>query len=137
MILVTGAAGFIGYHLVEKLCARGETVVGIDNINDYYDPTLKQARLARLARLEKPRTNGSFSFHKIDLCDYDALRKLFTTIKVDKICHLAAQAGVRYSLTDPFAYQKSNSEGFLNMIELARHNGVQNFVYASSSSVYG
>ncbi|MCU0608165.1 MAG: GDP-mannose 4,6-dehydratase [Chitinispirillaceae bacterium] len=134
VILVTGAAGFIGYHLVDALCARGEQVVGIDNINEYYDPALK---LARLARLERHRAAGQFTFEKLDLCDYDGLRKLFAGRKIDRICHLAAQAGVRYSLTAPFAYQKSNNEGFLNIIECARHGGAKNFVYASSSSVYG
>jgi UDP-glucuronate 4-epimerase len=131
LILVTGAAGFIGYHVAETLCSQGKTVVGIDNINSYYDPTLKTARLNRLEGLR------GFSFHKIDLCDYDGLRELFSRRQFDGICHLAAQAGVRYSITDPFAYQKSNNEGFLNLIELARHHKVKNFVYASSSSVYG
>lgn len=131
MILVTGVAGFIGYHVTEKLCKNGEEVVGIDNINSYYDPTLKTSRLKRLEK-----SNG-FSFHKLDICDYDGIKALFDRFEFDKICHLAAQAGVRYSLTDPFAYQRSNNEGFLNLIELARHHQVKNFVYASSSSVYG
>jgi UDP-glucuronate 4-epimerase len=131
VILVTGVAGFIGYHVAEKLRANGEEVVGIDNLNSYYDPTLKVARLKRL------EGKKGFSFQKLDLCDYDGLKGLFSRHRFDKICHLAAQAGVRYSITDPFAYQKSNNEGFLNLIELARHNKVKNFVYASSSSVYG
>jgi UDP-glucuronate 4-epimerase len=131
LILVTGVAGFIGYHLVRKLCSRGETVVGIDSVNDYYDPTLKAARLKNLEQ-EK-----NFTFIKTDLCDFNALQELFDRFDFDKICHLAAQAGVRYSITHPFAYQKSNSEGFLNILELARKKKVQNFVYASSSSVYG
>jgi UDP-glucuronate 4-epimerase len=131
VILVTGAAGFIGYHVAEKLCANGEEVVGIDNINAYYDPTLKTARLKRLEGIK------GFSFQKLDICDYDGLKVLFNRSRFDKICHLAAQAGVRYSITDPFAYQKSNNEGFLNLIELARHGKIKNFVYASSSSVYG
>ena len=131
MVLVTGVAGFIGYHVAQKLCLKGEEVIGIDNVNAYYDPTLKQARLKRLEGVK------GFSFQKLDICNYDGLKKLFSKYRVDKICHLAAQAGVRYSLTDPFAYQKSNNEGFLNLIELARHNKVNNFVYASSSSVYG
>jgi UDP-glucuronate 4-epimerase len=131
LILVTGAAGFIGYHVAQKLCSRGEEAVGIDNLNAYYDPTLKTARLKRLEGIK------GFAFQKLDICDYEGLKKLFSKYRFDKICHLAAQAGVRYSLTDPFAYQKSNNEGFLNLIELARHNNVKNFVYASSSSVYG
>ncbi|MBN1129954.1 MAG: GDP-mannose 4,6-dehydratase [Chitinispirillaceae bacterium] len=131
MILVTGAAGFIGYHVAQKLCMQGHEVVGIDNLNAYYDPTLKTARLKRLEGMR------GFSFHKLDLCDYNSLKALFSIHRFDRLCHLAAQAGVRYSITDPFAYQKSNNEGFLNLIELARHNNVGNFVYASSSSVYG
>ena len=131
VILITGAAGFIGYHLSKKLCALGEQVVGIDSLNDYYDPVLKKARLKNL---EKEK---NFTFVKLDLCDYNGLMELFDQFDFEKICHLAAQAGVRYSLTHPFAYQKSNSEGFLNIIEMARKNKVQNFVFASSSSVYG
>lgn len=131
MILVTGVAGFIGYHVAEKLCANGVEVVGIDNINSYYDPTLKVARVKRL------EGKKGFSFQKIDICDFDGLKELFNRCRFDRICHLAAQAGVRYSITDPFAYQKSNNEGFLNLIELARHGRINNFVYASSSSVYG
>ena len=131
LILVTGVAGFIGYHVARKLCALGEKVVGIDSVNDYYDPAMKAARLKNLEQ-EK-----NFSFFKMDLCDFSGLKDLFDRFDFDKICHLAAQAGVRYSLTNPFAYQKSNSEGFLNILELARKNKVQNFVYASSSSVYG
>jgi UDP-glucuronate 4-epimerase len=131
VVLVTGAAGFIGYHTIKELCARGETVVGIDNINAYYDPTLKKARLARLEK------EPNFSFFKLDLCDMQGLKKLFEKYEFKKICHLAAQAGVRYSLTDPFAYQKSNNEGFLNVLEMARSRALENFVYASSSSVYG
>lgn len=131
MILLTGAAGFIGYHVARKLCALGENVVGIDSLNDYYDPSLKAARLRELEQ-EK-----NFTFFKLDLCDLIGLTELFNRFDFDRICHLAAQAGVRYSLTNPFAYQKSNNEGFLNVIELARKNQVRNFVYASSSSVYG
>lgn len=131
MVLVTGAAGFIGYHVAQKLSQAGVAVVGIDNVNSYYDPTLKQARLKRLEEMP------GFSFHKLDICDYAGLTELFSRHRFKKICHLAAQAGVRYSITDPFAYQKSNNEGFLNLIELARHHQVGNFVYASSSSVYG
>jgi UDP-glucuronate 4-epimerase len=131
MILVTGAAGFIGFHVAKKLCESGEEVIGLDNINSYYDPSLKEARLAALKRL------AGFTFFKLDICDYEGLRGVFSGHAFDAVCHLAAQAGVRYSLTDPFAYQKSNNEGFLNLIECVRHRGVKNFVYASSSSVYG
>jgi UDP-glucuronate 4-epimerase len=131
MILVTGAAGFIGFHTVKALCGRGEEVVGIDNVCDYYDPSLKRARLAQLSELE------SFHFHEIDICNHDAVKSLFEKYRPVYVCHLAAQAGVRYSLTHPFSYQKANQEGFLSIIECARHSGVENFVYASSSSVYG
>ncbi len=131
MILVTGAAGFIGYHLCQYLLNKELSVIGIDNINQYYDPTLKHARLDQLLK------KTDFSFHKIDLCDFESLKDLFINNSIDRICHLAAQAGVRYSLTHPFAYQKSNNEGFLNIIELAKQFKIQNFVYASSSSVYG
>lgn len=131
MILITGCAGFIGFHLCTKLLDQGETVVGIDSVNDYYDPKLKESRLAMLVQQE------NFTFHKLDLCDYDQLSALFAQNDITHVCHLAAQAGVRYSLTNPFAYQKANSEAFLNIIECARHQKVANFVYASSSSVYG
>jgi len=131
MILVTGCAGFIGYHLVNRLLDEGEDVVGIDNVNDYYDPLIKQTRLERLAKRD------NFLFCKIDICDFTALIALADRHSFTSICHLAAQAGVRYSITNPFAYQKSNNEGFLNILEIARRNEVGNFVYASSSSVYG
>jgi len=131
MILVTGAAGFIGYHVSKRLCELGEEVIGIDNINSYYDPNLKLARIKNLKKIK------GFIFDKIDICDYDALKDLFDKYKPKIVCHLAAQAGVRYSITNPFAYQRSNNEGFLNIIELCRLNNVNNFVYASSSSVYG
>lgn len=131
MILVTGAAGFIGFHVTQELLARGLEVIGIDSINEYYDPSLKQKRLKIL---EKEK---NFVFEKLDMCDYDKLTAMFNKYKPEKVCHLAAQAGVRYSITHPFAYQKSNNEGFLNVLELSRNNQVSNFVYASSSSVYG
>jgi UDP-glucuronate 4-epimerase len=131
MILVTGAAGFIGFHVAKRLCEQGNEVVGVDNMNPYYDPSLKQARLQQLEGCK------GFRFHKMDICDYDGLVSLVKNQRVSAICHLAAQAGVRYSIENPFAYQKSNSEGFLNLIEIARHASVENFVYASSSSVYG
>ena len=131
MILVTGAAGFIGFHVAQRLCNLGNEVVGIDNVNSYYDPSLKEARLKQLDACK------GFHFQRMDICDYDGLVSLVKKYAVSKICHLAAQAGVRYSIENPFAYQKSNDEGFLNLIEIARHNKVENFVYASSSSVYG
>jgi len=131
MILVTGVAGFIGFHVAKVLCENKAEVVGIDNVCDYYDPALKRARLDRLKDFTR------FHFYEADICDYSFLTSLFQQHPITKVCHLAAQAGVRYSLTNPFAYQKSNNEGFLNVIECARHHHVENFVYASSSSVYG
>lgn len=131
MIVVTGSAGFIGFNLSQRLLSEGKEIIGIDNVNEYYDPALKEARLARLQKFP------NFHFHKLDLCDFSGLQKIFKDYNPDLVCHLAAQAGVRYSLTHPFAYQKSNNEAFLNILELARHFKVQNFVYASSSSVYG
>jgi len=130
-ILVTGAAGFIGFHLCKELLKNGVSVVGYDSVNDYYDPSLKEARLKILAKSE------NFTFYRSDLCDFNALKKVFEKHAVQKVCNLAAQAGVRYSLINPFAYQKSNLEGFLNIIELSKRAEVKNFVYASSSSVYG
>ncbi|WP_312627735.1 NAD-dependent epimerase [Scandinavium sp.] len=128
--LVTGAAGFIGFHVSERLLQAGHQVVGIDNLNDYYDVNLKQARLDLL---QKP----GFSFHKIDLADRDAMATLFANEKFDRVIHLAAQAGVRYSLENPHAYADSNLTGHLNVLEGCRHNKVQHLLYASSSSVYG
>ena len=130
-ILVTGAAGFIGSALTERLIARGDEVLGYDNLNDYYDPALKEARLARLTPLP------GFSFVKASLEDRDALEQAFSTFKPDRVVNLAAQAGVRYSLENPRAYIDSNIVGFLNILEGCRHHGVQHLVYASSSSVYG
>ncbi|GAB1344380.1 NAD-dependent epimerase [Gemmatimonas sp.] len=130
-ILVTGAAGFIGYHTSERLLARGDEVVGLDNVNDYYDPTLKEARLARLAG--KP----GFKFVRMDLGDRAGLEQLFATERFDKVINLAAQAGVRYSLTNPHTYIDSNLVGFLHILEGCRHHGVKHLTYASSSSVYG
>lgn len=130
-ILVTGAAGFIGSHVAQRLLQRGEEVVGLDNISDYYDPKLK---LARLARLE---TNSGFRFLKADVGNRDAMRDLFAGGGFDKVIHLAAQAGVRYSIENPHAYADANLTGFVNILEGCRHAGVEHLVYASSSSVYG
>jgi UDP-glucuronate 4-epimerase len=130
-VLVTGAAGFIGYHLSHRLCSSGCEVTGIDNLNSYYDVGLKESRLANL----KPFKN--FSFHKISLEDKSNLDKLFAAEKFDFVVNLAAQAGLRYSITNPYAYIDSNIIGFLNVLEACRHNPVKHLVYASSSSVYG
>ncbi|HQH56698.1 MAG TPA: NAD-dependent epimerase/dehydratase family protein [Candidatus Marinimicrobia bacterium] len=130
-ILVTGSAGFIGFHLARRLLQEGIEVVGYDNVNDYYDPSLKEARLRILNDFDK------FKFYRADLCDFATLQKVFSDQTIEKVVHLAAQAGVRYSLINPFAYQKSNLEGFLNIIELSKRAKVKNFIYASSSSVYG
>jgi len=130
-IMVTGSAGFIGYHLSERLLARGDEVVGVDNLNPYYDVSLKRARLDRLDRYP------SFEFHRLDLADRPAMEHLFATAATPTVVNLAAQAGVRYSLTNPHAYIDSNVVGFLNVLEGCRHNDVQHLAYASSSSVYG
>lgn len=130
-VLVTGAAGFIGMHTSERLLARGDDVVGLDNINDYYDPQIK---LDRLARLEP---HPAFRFVKMDVADRAGMERLFAEEKFDKVIHLAAQAGVRYSLQNPHAYIDSNIVGFMNILEGCRHNQVQHLTYASSSSVYG
>ena len=129
--LVTGSAGFIGYHVARTLLEHGARVVGLDNFNDYYSPDLKHDRDRELRR------HPNFTSVTADLADLPALEALFETHRPQKICHLAAQAGVRYSLINPFAYQKSNLEGFLNLMELAKRSRVERFVYASSSSVYG
>ena len=130
-ILVTGTAGFIGSHLARALAAGGHEVVGIDNFNDYYDVQLKRDRHAVLDALD------GYTGIEADLCDLDRLRTVFAEHRFDRVCHLAAQAGVRYSLTHPFAYQKSNVEAFLNVLEVCRHAESARLVYASSSSVYG
>lgn len=130
-ILVTGAAGFIGYHLSERFLQRGDTVVGLDNVNDYYDPNLKEDRLARLARHE------GFTFARLDLANRDGVAQLFKDHDFDRVVHLAAQAGVRYSLTNPEVYVDSNLVGFVNILEGCRHSEVPHLCYASSSSVYG
>ena len=130
-VLVTGAAGFIGAAVAERLLERGERVVGLDNLNSYYDPGLKQARLERLQR------QGGFQFHQLDLENGTAIAQLFAAQRPDRVVHLAAQAGVRYSLENPLAYVNSNVVGFLSILEGCRHHGIEHLVYASSSSVYG
>ena len=130
-ILLTGCAGFIGMHTCERLLARGDEVVGIDNLNDYYDPALKQARLQRL--LGRP----GFRFEQLDIADAAGLQRVFDTQRPQRVVNLAAQAGVRYSLKNPQAYVTSNLTGFVNVLEACRHHDVEHLVYASSSSVYG
>ncbi|MCW2257101.1 UDP-glucuronate 4-epimerase [Providencia alcalifaciens] len=129
--LVTGATGFIGYKASYQLCQQGHQVVGIDNLNDYYDISLKKARLSNLLK------NPNFVFHQIDLVDRDAISTLFAQEKFDRVIHLAAQAGVRYSLQNPFAYADSNLNGHLAILEGCRQAKIKHLVYASSSSVYG
>ncbi len=145
-ILITGTAGFIGFHLAKRLLERGDTVIGIDNINDYYDVKLKYARLAETGippdevRYGKPinsRKYPNYTFVKLNLLDKDELELLFLTNRFDAVCNLAAQAGVRYSLTNPEVYVDSNIKGFLNILECCRHYKINHLVYASSSSVYG
>ena len=131
MYLVTGTAGFIGYHVARRLLDRGETVVGLDNVNTYYDVRLKEARIAQLAG----RTG--YTFHRLDLADRAGLEAVFKTARPRRVIHLAAQAGVRYSLENPHAYVDSNLVGFMNILECCRHQGVEHLAYASSSSVYG
>ncbi|MEY2942044.1 MAG: hypothetical protein RLY97_58 [Pseudomonadota bacterium] len=132
-VLVTGAAGFIGYSLSQRLLARGDSVVGLDEVNAYYDPSLKEARLKNLAEAGKTR----FTFHRQNFADYPALVDSLKDEKFDRIVHLGAQAGVRYSIENPHAYVSANLVGHLNLLEIARHRGLDNMVYASSSSVYG
>ena len=145
-ILVTGTAGFIGYHLASKLLERGDEVIGIDNINDYYDVNLKYGRLKELGiAQEEVKENiavasslfPKHTFVKLDLSNKEGMDKLFKEEQFDAVCNLAAQAGVRYSLENPHAYVESNVLGFLNILEGCRHHGVKNLAYASSSSVYG
>jgi len=145
-ILITGTAGFIGFHLAKRLIARGDEVVGLDNINDYYDVNLKYGRLAETG-IEKEKIEynkiitsnkyPNYKFIKLNLEDKENIDKLFKKEKFDKVCHLAAQAGVRYSLENPDAYIQSNIVGHMNILEAVRHNDVQALSYASSSSVYG
>lgn len=145
-ILVTGAAGFIGYHFSKRMVSEGYIVVGLDIINDYYDVNLKCARLKQLGILKdsikinvicKSETYDNFSFIKMDICDKDALSNLFQEQKFNWVVNLAAQAGVRYSITNPDVYIQSNIVGFLNILECCRHNNIEHLAYASSSSVYG
>ena len=156
-ILVTGTAGFIGFHLAKKLLDRGDEVVGIDNINDYYDINLKHGRLKELGihalgcdplglpslghvALGSPINSTTYKkhkFYKLDLADKEAMDQLFKTEKFDAVCNLAAQAGVRYSLENPHTYIQSNVVGFLNILEGCRNTNVKNLAFASSSSVYG
>jgi UDP-glucuronate 4-epimerase len=130
-VLITGAAGFIGFHLSQRLLARGDKVIGIDNLNDYYDPNLKQDRLAQLKNQE------NFEFYKLDLAERKDISELFVNCQPEKVVNLAAQAGVRYSLKNPHAYVDSNVVGFVNILEGCRHSNVKHLVFASSSSVYG
>lgn len=130
-VLVTGAAGFIGFHVCQKLLSRGDRIIGLDNLNDYYDVILKKNRLAQLQQ------NSDFSFHQLDLADREGMALLLTQHQFDGVIHLAAQAGVRYSIKNPYAYVDSNLVGFINILEGCRHSGVKHLVFASSSSVYG
>lgn len=145
-ILVTGAAGFIGFHLVKALLKRGDQVVGVDNINGYYDVNLKYGRLSACGVDRggindnipvQSQTHPAYTFQKTDITDLDHLTRLFETQGFDQVFHLAAQPGVRYSMENPHAYVQSNVVGFVNMLECCRHHHVKHFVYASSSSVYG
>jgi UDP-glucuronate 4-epimerase len=145
-ILITGTAGFIGYHLANKMCERGDEVIGLDVINDYYDTNLKYNRLQdagivkediQYNKMVTSRKNKNYHFIKMDINDRENLMKLFEREKFDKVCNLAAQAGVRYSIENPHAYITSNIEGFINILEGCRHHHTKHLVYASSSSVYG
>ncbi|WP_424930483.1 NAD-dependent epimerase [Amaricoccus tamworthensis] len=134
--LVTGSAGFIGYHVAKALLERGDPVIGFDVVNDYYDPTLKEARLARLDEVAR-KTGTPYSFHRQDLADQNAVNACFSDEKPDRVINLAAQAGVRYSIENPLAYVHSNILGFTHILEACRHHGVKHLTFASTSSVYG
>ena len=137
-ILVTGSAGFIGFHLVKKLLDNGYDVIGIDNLNNYYDVNLKKARLEKIQNfVEEKKLNERYKFLKIDLANKDSLQKLFKENTFDYVVNLAAQAGVRYSLENPDAYIESNLIGFINLMECCREKPIKHFLFASSSSVYG
>ncbi|MEZ7892929.1 MAG: NAD-dependent epimerase [Candidatus Wallbacteria bacterium] len=145
-ILITGTAGFIGFHLASKLIERGDEVIGLDNINDYYDVNLKYSRLAvhgidknaiKYGELVNSSKYPNYKFMKLNLEDRENIQSLFKNEKFDKVCNLAAQAGVRYSITNPYAYIDSNIVGFINILEACRHNNIKHLAYASSSSVYG
>ena len=135
-VLVTGAAGFIGFHTVGRLLARGDDVVGLDSVNDYYDPALKEARLRSLSEQSK-EGQGEWAFVRADLADADAVRGVFSAHRFDRVIHLAAQAGVRYSLSHPESYVQSNLVGFTNILEACRRHSLAHLTYASTSSVYG
>ena len=130
-ILLTGAAGFIGYHTALRLLSRGDEVCGVDNLNSYYDVSLKEARASNL----KP--HAGFTLHRLDVSDRDGLMRVFQEFRPHRVIHLAAQAGVRHSIKDPYSYITSNLVGFANILEGCRHLSVEHLVYASSSSVYG
>ncbi|MBI5701707.1 GDP-mannose 4,6-dehydratase [Candidatus Saganbacteria bacterium] len=130
-ILITGSAGFIGFHVAMELLKDGHIVFGVDNLNSYYDVSLKTSRNNLLKKYQ------NYNFYELDICGYEGLKNIFKANSFDKVCHLAAQPGVRYSIENPFIYQKTNNEGFLNIIECARQYKVNQFIYASSSSVYG
>ena len=132
-IIITGAAGFIGFHLCKRLLDEGENIIGIDNLNDYYDKSLKLNRLNNLKKIKK----GSFNFEKVNIENKDQLAKIFNTYNPKEVVHLAAQAGVRYSIINPDSYSYSNLVGFLNILENCRNNKIKHLVFASSSSVYG
>lgn len=131
-VLVTGNAGFIGFHTAKRLLERGDSVVGFDVVNDYYDPGLKEARLTFLEKL-----GGDYTFIRANLADREAVNACFSSNRFDRVIHLAAQAGVRYSIENPFAYVESNIVGFTSILEACRHAGVAHFTYASTSSIYG
>lgn len=131
IIAVTGCAGFIGFHVAQALLEKGDTVVGIDNLSPYYDVSLKESRFKLL------KENNHFLFHNVDISNFEALHAVFQKHTVECICHLAAQAGVRYSLEHPFVYESANNLGTLNLLEMSRKKGINRFVFASSSSVYG